>query len=307
MTTLGLGTVQLGIPYGNNAQGGLMSINEAHNILQFAIDSGMSFFDTAQAYGESEARIGSFKLTAKAPTLEISTKLPRVEKDIWCDKDRYLNFVRNACQMSRRLLGVEELGLLQFHQCDEDFLSSPSVRSAMTDMLDAKICKAIGISVYEPSQAEVALDIEAVSALQIPASIIDTRFFEAELLAIFSKRKTRILTRSVFMQGVLLAGVNLPPVRKKAELEHLRGLFLESLNGTSAIKACLRYILTEMRDVVDTAIIGVDSIASLKDNILAAKEAKATPSFVDEKKLRQARIFATENKLLNPALWNFPG
>jgi aryl-alcohol dehydrogenase-like predicted oxidoreductase len=304
MTELGLGTVQLGVPYGNNASGSLMPVDEAYRILNFAIAAGIRFFDTAQAYGDSESRLGSFDLMRKSPKAEVSTKLPRVERDIWSDKDRYLKFVREACLSSCSKLGVKKLGLLQFHQCDEEFLTSATVQSVMNDMIAEGLCESIGISVYEPAQGLAALEIKAVSALQVPANVIDTRFLAPSLLSKYKHRRTRVLVRSIFMQGVLLSGVALPPVRKKNDLNQLRQLFLESLNGAEAIHACFKFVLTQGPRVIDTAIIGVDSLESLKANIQAAREALEMPEVLDREKLEDARQFALQHNLLNPALWN---
>jgi aryl-alcohol dehydrogenase-like predicted oxidoreductase len=68
---IGLGTVQLGLPYGNKSNSDLMPESGAFSILSFAVERGIDFYDTAIAYGESESRIGSFKFRNKYPA-EIS-------------------------------------------------------------------------------------------------------------------------------------------------------------------------------------------------------------------------------------------
>ena len=306
MTSLGLGTVQLGLPYGNNAHGSLMPIYEAHHILSFALESGIRFFDTAQAYGESESRLGSFQLTTKSQAAEISTKVPKVNREIWSDKDRYLRFIRESCQLSRVKLGVRKLGLLQFHQCDEDFLSAPTIHSVMNEMISEGLCDSIGISVYEPAQALAALEIKAVSALQVPANVIDTRFLTPSMLNTYKNCRTRLLVRSIFMQGVLLSGVELPPVVRKNDLKILRDLFIDSLEGVAPIQACFRFILNLNPNVIDTAIIGVDSLDSLRENIQAARASRELPDTINMRKLNESRRFAIQHNLLNPALWNIP-
>jgi aryl-alcohol dehydrogenase-like predicted oxidoreductase len=303
VTKIGLGTVQLGLPYGNNSHVSVMSESAAHAILQLAIESGRQFFDTAQSYGESEARIGSFNLFQRCPSAEVSTKIPTVDRGLWQDSNRYLAFLKESVHQSCNRLRTRKLGLLQFHQCDLEFLSAPSVRTAMSCLMDMGFCEAIGVSVYDPEQALMAMDIPAVSALQVPASIVDTRFFRKDLLAFYKHRKMRILTRSNFMQGVLLDTAPLPVVPMKNVLANLRKQFLDSLNGAPPLDVCLNFILVDAAAHIDVAIIGVESVESLRANLASANRAVNSSFDIDQGKLETVRQYAEEMNLLNPALW----
>ncbi|MFA6239943.1 MAG: aldo/keto reductase, partial [Candidatus Hydrogenedentales bacterium] len=54
-----LGTVQLGMPYGIANAAGRPSDAETRRILETALANGIRYFDTAQAYGESEQVLGT--------------------------------------------------------------------------------------------------------------------------------------------------------------------------------------------------------------------------------------------------------
>ena len=112
MITLGLGTVQLGLPYGGKLKAA-PSEEEVFEILQLALDSGIRFLDTARAYGESESRIGRFLEQHRRPEdLQISTKIPRTNSDVWSDADRFRLFVRNNLLESLQTLGLKQISLL---------------------------------------------------------------------------------------------------------------------------------------------------------------------------------------------------
>ncbi|RYZ81454.1 MAG: hypothetical protein EOP04_23940, partial [Proteobacteria bacterium] len=87
MVKFGLGTAQIGIPYGNRSHEEVMSLPTAKLIIEQAVESGVAFFDTASAYGASEARLGQFDVL-KQNECEVVTKLPPI-KD-WMEKDAYI-------------------------------------------------------------------------------------------------------------------------------------------------------------------------------------------------------------------------
>jgi aryl-alcohol dehydrogenase-like predicted oxidoreductase len=60
MSKLILGTVQFGLEYGVNNQKGIPSSNEIKKILDFAFKRKINILDTAEAYGNSQERIGEY-------------------------------------------------------------------------------------------------------------------------------------------------------------------------------------------------------------------------------------------------------
>lgn len=60
---LALGTVQFGVDYGISNKKGKVSLDEVHEILEFAKSQGIDTIDTAQGYGESEKVLDIFELS----------------------------------------------------------------------------------------------------------------------------------------------------------------------------------------------------------------------------------------------------
>ena len=70
---LALGTAQLGMPYGIANRTGKPDLAAARSIVDTAWDAGIRYFDTAQAYGDSESVLGQALENRDAA---IITKLP---------------------------------------------------------------------------------------------------------------------------------------------------------------------------------------------------------------------------------------
>jgi aryl-alcohol dehydrogenase-like predicted oxidoreductase len=241
MTRLGLGCVQLGVPYGNAVDQQLMETSDAIAILQAAAENGIEFYDTAFSYGESESRIGTSRIASKYPKIEISTKIPPVDRDIWQSEDKYWNFVKNCIATSLRRLNLSRLRLLQFHQCDSEFLSSPQVHRVLANLVADGFCEQIGVSVYGPEQAEICLETGLVQTIQVPFNLVDRRFFSTRLLNSYASSSVSLIRRSIFLQGVLIPGARLPPVKKSKLLLELRRSLETALEGqgTYQCKICI--------------------------------------------------------------------
>lgn len=305
LTQLGLGTVQLGLPYGNAAGSPLMPKDQSFLILETALAGGIRFFDTAIAYGESETRIGAFDLVKKCPQANISTKFPPVSSDIWRDEAVYWEWLLGQLEGSKQRLNINKHGLLQFHQCDIEFLSSLSVQRSMQRLLSEKYCSKIGISVYTPEQAYAALAIPEVSSLQVPVNLIDRRFLEVKFLTEVKKRRVSLIGRSIFLQGVLIEGAQFPPVKQVEALKRLRLMTAKAVESVGGLQnAAFRFVCGNFKGNIQTLLIGVDSPSSLMQNLtLFEKSTEPIPERVVEA-LDEARVFAEDRNLLHPGHWN---
>lgn len=301
---VGIGTVQLGIPYGN--QPDLMPESQAFDILDATRENGIRFFDTAAAYGQSESRIGQYlKLNPEARNFfHISTKIPRVDNETWDDTTAFWDFVRKSLDESFFRLGISNLDLLQFHQCDEKFLTSASVKEVMKRIVNELPVKRLGVSVYTPIQATLALDIPEVSALQIPVNLVDTRFLSHDLKKLYNQKNVFLIVRSVFLQGVLVSGVGYPLVKKQSELIELRSR-LERLFETNDLASyALGFVFKTLANEFDIGLLGTDRRASLEQNLKAIKLSK---SVTDSELLRQLddlRDEVSKSQLFDPSQWN---
>jgi aryl-alcohol dehydrogenase-like predicted oxidoreductase len=308
MAIIGLGTVQLGLPYGNQAQSELMPLETAYSILDDAIDRGISFFDTAIAYGESESRLGLFGLTKKRPDALISTKIPVASEEVFANERRFFEFVSNHCRDSLKRLGMSQHRLLQFHQCDEKFLRSRSVVATFQRLIETGTVGEIGVSVYSLEQARMAISTGWVKWLQVPVNLADVRFLDPVFLAEARRGGVRLIVRSAVLQGVLTDGAPLPPVKKSAELGELRrrcqAVLGRSGVGLSLEEAGFRMLFGNYGQVLEVVLIGVDSPNTLRLNIEIINRSRQPLPENLLAELAATRQYALESSLINPALWN---
>jgi aryl-alcohol dehydrogenase-like predicted oxidoreductase len=301
---LALGTVQMGLPYGNNAQGQLMSELEAHQILQLAIDEKISFFDTAVAYGCSEERLGSFNLHKKCPNAIISTKIPVAPKSLWSNPTQYWNWVTDHIRSSNIRLKRDHHDLLQFHQCDIEFLTNPSISLTFQRLLDENFCERIGVSVYTLDQGLIALDIPQITTIQVPVNLIDHRFISGEFLQRSRSKSVSLIARSLFLQGVLIESAWIPPVKQREKLEKLKNMAIKASNEVPLQLLALQFISQNCKSFIDYGLLGIDSIDSLRQNLALFKEITEPMTSEAQLRFKEVAEYAAHHKLIDPSTWN---
>ncbi|RZJ76994.1 MAG: hypothetical protein EOO45_00050 [Flavobacterium sp.] len=308
MAKIGLGTVQFGMSYGNKSNEQLMAYSEVENILNSSIAEHIDFYDTAVAYGLSEERLGQFDLHMKNPKALISTKIPVVERSIWSNEQAYFNLIKDYSIRSLKNLKMEKHRLLQFHQCDLEFLESPSVKNVFARLLEKRVAENLGISIYSEAEANSAASIESINWLQVPGNILDRRFLTSNFLDKMKAKGISLMCRSAFLQGVLVEDADLPYVKRLKELRHLRKLALEAIGrigpNTSLKSLALRYLYYNHYEDLNVVLIGVDSNDALLQNIGLIKQNTQSLSLNEISEFDEARRFLSENELFNPGSWN---
>jgi aryl-alcohol dehydrogenase-like predicted oxidoreductase len=156
---VGMGTWQLGGDWGD------VSEEEAHATLQAAFDSGVTFFDTADVYGDgrSEQFLGSFRKTH--PGITVATKMGRRLPQL--PENYSLDNFRAWTDRSRANLGVEMLDLVQLHCPPTPVFSSDAVYDALDTLVQEKRIAAYGVSVERADEALAAIARPGVASVQI--------------------------------------------------------------------------------------------------------------------------------------------
>ena len=276
-----LGTVQFGLNYGiNNAQGKPEKEN-VFQILSYAHESGIRYLDTAELYGNAHDLIGAFHKLYPDKKFQIITKFPHEFESNLDDKiDIYLD-----------QLAVDHLHAILFHSFD----SYVKHRSVLSGKIN-KVVK-IGVSVYTNTQMEKVINDANIDIIQLPFNLFDNIHLRGALLKKAKEKKKIIHTRSAFLQGLFFMKKDSPNkirVKLEKELEVISNISLKYSNpiGSLALNYCLR------QPDIDGVLIGVDSIAQLKENILYAKS-NVSDEYMNE--INAIRIDDIE--LLNPSLW----
>ncbi|MEV7437434.1 aldo/keto reductase [Streptomyces griseoviridis] len=135
--------------------------------LHAALDAGVTLIDTADAYHRDADEVGHNEtLIAKALAghdrggdVLVATKGGHLRPgDGSWTLDGSPRHLRDACEASLRRLGVEAIGLYQFHRPDPKVPYAESV-GALRDLLDEGKIRLAGVSNADPAQIREANDI----------------------------------------------------------------------------------------------------------------------------------------------------
>jgi aryl-alcohol dehydrogenase-like predicted oxidoreductase len=165
LSVIGLGTWQLGSDWG------AVDEDDALALLDAAVESGVTFLDTADVYGDgrSERIIGRFLrelAPERAEGLLVATKMGRRAEPHEPAAFTLDNF-RAWTDRSRDNLGVDTLDLVQLHCPPTPVFSSPSVYDALDTLVGEKRIAAYGVSVETCDEALTAIARPNVASVQI--------------------------------------------------------------------------------------------------------------------------------------------
>jgi len=151
VSLVGLGTWQLGADWGN------VDPKEASDILDPAVDSGVTFFDTADVYGDgrSEQTIGAYLAANPGLDITVATKIGRrLEQN---PENYTLANFRQWVDRSRRNLQTHCLDLVQLHCPPTSVYSRPEVYDALETLVSEGAIRCYGVSVERTDEALAAI------------------------------------------------------------------------------------------------------------------------------------------------------
>jgi len=164
-----------------------------------AFDSGVTTFDTAEAYGNghSEQILGK-ALGDKRDQIVIATK-------VWAANLKP-ELVVEACERSLQNLGTDRIDLYQIHwpsgAFGSDAVPVAETLGAMTSLKEQGKIRAIGVSNFSRAQLEEAVAVTRIDSIQPPYSLL-WRQIEDEAGAYCAQNKISILAYSPLAQGLL--------------------------------------------------------------------------------------------------------
>jgi aryl-alcohol dehydrogenase-like predicted oxidoreductase len=161
VSVVGLGTWQLGADWGSVPE------SDALAVLHAAAESGVTFFDTADVYGDgrSERIIGRFLRQDGGRDVTVATKMGRrVEQRT--ENYTLANF-RAWTDRSRTNLGVDRLDLVQLHCPPSPVFSADEVYDGLDTLVAEDRIAAYGVSVETCDQALAAIARPGTAAVQI--------------------------------------------------------------------------------------------------------------------------------------------
>jgi aryl-alcohol dehydrogenase-like predicted oxidoreductase len=161
VSVIGLGTWQIGGSWGE------VSESDAFAVLEAAVEAGVTFFDTADAYGDgrSEQLIGRFLLNNPDLVVTVATKMGRRAEQ---QPENYtLDNFRAWLDRSRRNLAVDRIDLVQLHCPPTSVYSRDEIYDALDTLVTEGVIAAYGVSVETCDEALTAIARRGTATVQI--------------------------------------------------------------------------------------------------------------------------------------------
>jgi len=222
---LGLGIIGLGKPWGYMASE-VPTERNAIQLLEFAYQSGIRYFDSAPSYGIAEERLGKFLRSLNGPQREqvrIATKFG----EHW-DAEQQQPFVEHSYDALRRSLdaSLKHLGridVLQLHKTTPEVLLSTDLDRAWDYAASLGIAM-FGASVSDLESAGIVIDEARYGSIQLPLNRADAKFSVSVEEA--AAKGLWIATNRPFAMGAMLYGEH--PV---TQVEAFRFVLRHKFNG----------------------------------------------------------------------------
>jgi aryl-alcohol dehydrogenase-like predicted oxidoreductase len=175
VSIIGLGTWQLGADWGE------VSETAALEVLGAAVESGVTFFDTADVYGDgrSEQLIGRFRAQHPDLPIMVATKMGRRVDQI--PENYTLQNFRAWTDRSRQNLGVDQLDLVQLHCPPTAVYSQDQIYDALDTLVAEGVIANYGVSVETCDEALTAMSRRGTATVEIVLNAFRLKPLEAVL------------------------------------------------------------------------------------------------------------------------------
>jgi aryl-alcohol dehydrogenase-like predicted oxidoreductase len=284
--------------------------SEGRTALREAVGQGITFFDTALAYGSghSEQLIGeAVKAELHAGKVVVATKIPPMNH-VWPGQagERLANvfpakYIVRSTEQSLKNLGLEALPVQQFHVWHDAWLQDPDWESSYQQLVRLKkegkvLHWGISINDHAPETALRVLTDPLFETAQVIYNIYD-RAPEKALFALAKTKPLGIIVRVPFDEGALTGQVKADTVfpdgdwraayfagKRKAEAERRSKALAALLDGEveTLPELALRFCLSPSE--VSTVIPGMRRPPHVRQNVAAAEKGPLSPQLLSQLK-----------------------
>jgi aryl-alcohol dehydrogenase-like predicted oxidoreductase len=283
-----LGALALGTSIGNPDP------DDSARLIHKALDAGINFIDTADAYGESEVTVGK-ALTGRRDSVVLATKFSRPIGEDPNHQGASRRWIITAAENSLRRLQTDYIDLYQVHRPDPT-TDIEETLSALSDLIHSGKVRAVGTSAMPASDIVEAQwvaerrGLERFRTDQPPYSIL-SRGIEREVLPVVQRYGMGTLVWGPLAQGMLTGRV-----RKGQQNDLRRARLFRHLNDERRIDIVeqlvplaeeaglpmthLAMAFTIAHPGVTSALIGAHTTEQL-DDLLAGVDVALTDEILD--------------------------
>jgi aryl-alcohol dehydrogenase-like predicted oxidoreductase len=241
VSAIGLGCMSLSGTYGtSNDDEGIALIREA-------LDQGITFLDTSDAYGKghNEELVGK-AIAGRRNELVLATKFGNVGGGGGKVADGRPEYVASACEASLKRLGVDTIDLYYQHRIDPDVPIEETV-GAMARLVEQGKVRALGLSEARPETIRRAHKVHPIAAVQNEFSLL-YRVEAEETLKTTRELKIGFVAYSPLGRGLMTGVVEDPKGLADADTRRRHPRFAaENISHNVALARSLEEIARERR------------------------------------------------------------
>jgi aryl-alcohol dehydrogenase-like predicted oxidoreductase len=277
VSAVGLGCMGMTFAYGGVSEG------QAIATIHRALDLGVTFLDTADAYGpETGERVVGKAIRDRRDEVELATKFGFA----FAREDRLVDgrpeYVRQACQASLQRLGVDHIDLYYLHRVDPEVAIEATV-GAMAELVEEGKVRHLGLSEAAPETIRRAHAVHPITALQTEYSLW-SRDPERTILPTVRELGIGFVPYSPLGRGFLTGAIRSPDDLAEDDWRRLNPRFqgenfdrnlklverveeLAETKGVTPAQLALGWVLAQGRDLVP--IPGTTRPERVEENITA--------------------------------------
>jgi aryl-alcohol dehydrogenase-like predicted oxidoreductase len=171
-------------------------------LMRRALDLGVTFFDTADIYGDSELKVGK-AIKGHREDVILATKFGFVRGEIGQEEriDGRPEYIRDACECSLRRLEVDHIDVYYLHRVDAKVPIEDTV-GAMADLVRQGKVHHLGLSEVSAATLRRAHAVHPIAAVQTEYSLF-SRDPEDELLPTLRDLGVALVAYSPLGRGFL--------------------------------------------------------------------------------------------------------
>jgi len=273
---------------------------EVERALDEAVASGVTFFDTAFAYGDgrSETILGNLTRRHKA-RLFTASKIPPKNRTWPAAANAPLSdcfpasHIREYTERTLKNLGLARLDLMQFHVWQDAWAADPEWQRAVADLKRDGLIGSIGISLnrWEPWNGIAAIKTGLIDAVQVVHNIFD-QSPEDELFPLCRQMGVAVISRVPFDEGSLAGQLSRDKVfpegdfrrsyfsaeNTAATMDRIERLEKVVPAGMTMAEMALRFVISNPD--VTTVIPGMRRLASVRGNLAAERAGALDPALM---------------------------
>ena len=238
-----LGTAQLKNSYGllNKKS---KNKKEVFQFLEFAINKGINYFDTAPGYNNQNLLGEFFKLNRFSLKPKLISKIPSLSK---IPESKKIDFIKKSINKTANELHISPQ-IIFFHDPKDNFFLFKNF-SIIKEIINDNGINNIGSSVYKKVDLQYLKNLNNIS-FQFPLSVANQEFKNYPF-----KKDSLLIARSIFLQGALI-NLNLKKVPNLLENSYKKYVNYINKNKIDALAMSINFILQQK---INNFIIGIDN------------------------------------------------